>query len=122
MLKKILVNLSLNALALYITIQLVDTITIVGGLKTYVLASFIIAIANLLVKPALKIVSFPLKYATLGLSLIVINILIFFLIDQSMNYLFGIQYDLLIQENLVTYVKSGIIFGVVNWLEHLILK
>jgi len=74
------------------------------------------------IKPTLKILSFPLKYATLGLSIIAINIITFYLVDQIMNYKFGIQYDILMQENLVTYVKSGIIFGVINWLEHLIIK
>jgi len=121
-LKKILISLGLNGLALYATAQFLENLSIVGGLKTYIIASVIIAAVNLSIKPALKILSFPLKYATLGLSIILINIIAFYLVDQIMNYQFGIQYDILIQENLVTYVKSGIIFGVINWIEHLIIK
>lgn len=122
MIKKILIGLALNAFALYGTAELIDEVTIVGGIQTYAYASIIIAALNLLVKPALKLVTFPLKFLTLGLSIVAINIFIFFLADQAMDTLFGIKYDIVIQEDLVTYIKSGIIFGVLNWLEHLIIK
>lgn len=120
--KKVAIGLAANGAALYLTEQLIAEITVSGGFITYVYAAIIIGAINMFVKPILKAITLPLKYLTLGLSLVAINIVLFFLTDLSLELLFGLKHDIIIQENLVTYIKSGIIFGAINWLEHLIIK
>lgn len=122
MIKKVAIGLALNGAALYLTEQLISEITVSGGFITYIYAAIIIGAINTFIKPVLKTITLPIKYLTLGLSLVVINIVLFFLTDLSLELLFGLKHDLIIQENLVTYIKSGIIFGAINWLEHLIIK
>jgi putative membrane protein len=122
MIKKAALGLLLNGAALYLTQHLIGEVSIGGGLITYVYAAIIIGAINLFVKPVLKIVTLPVKYLTLGLSLILINVFVFYLSDQALELLFGLKHDLIVQEDLVTYIKSGIIFGAINWLEHLIIK
>ncbi len=122
MFRKIIVNLLLNGLALYGTVTMLEFISIQGGFVTYVWAGLILGLLNALVKPVLKVISFPLKFVTMGLSLLVINIIIFYLADISMEQLFGLEYDIVMETDLVSYAKVGILFGVINWAEHLIIR
>ena len=48
-----------------------------GRVTTYLLIALIFSLVNLLVKPVLKLLSFPLLLLTLGLFLIVINAAMF---------------------------------------------
>lgn len=54
-------------------------------------ASFILAILNLLVRPILIILTFPITVVTLGLFLLVINGLTLFMTDALMGDAFEIQ-------------------------------
>lgn len=122
MFKKILINIKINALSLYAVTKILDVVAVEGGFLTYVYAGLIIATLNLTVKPILKVVTLPLQFMTVGLSLIALNIIIFYMADASMEYFFGLQRDIIMQTDLVSYVKVGMLFGAINWAEHLIIK
>jgi len=122
MFKTILITILVNGLSLLATDKLSTQFTIEGGYLTLVYASLILGILNGILKPALKLVTFPLKYLTLGISTIVINIFIFIIADVSMEALFGLTHDLIVQKELASYVIIGMIFGTVNWISNLILK
>ncbi|WP_067727114.1 phage holin family protein [Oceanobacillus damuensis] len=72
MLLRWIVSLVLNAVALIAVAQLFDSFQL-KGFGTALLASFILAILNILVKPILIILTLPITILTLGLFLIVIN-------------------------------------------------
>src|SRR5690625_5732548 len=65
-------SIILNAIALIAVAQLFDSFHL-EGFGTAILASFILSILNVLVKPILIIFTLPITFLTLGLFLFVIN-------------------------------------------------
>jgi putative membrane protein len=119
--KKIIIGIVLNGLALYVLTLLVDEITYTGGLKFFVLGGIVIGILNTIVKPILKVISLPIIFLTGGLFLIAINAgLLWFL-----SYFLGViefRDVTLIFPNIGSYAIGALVFGVVNWAEHLVIK
>lgn len=122
MLKKLLLSIGFNALVLFAAQYILNDLSVAGGLKTYIYFGLIFGIANAILKPILKLLTIPIKYATLGLSLILINILMFIVADLTLEEIFGTEYDLVIQKNIATYLKTGIVVGAFNWVKNIILK
>lgn len=122
MLTKILLSIGFNSLVLFVSQYLLQDLSIAGGLKTYIYFGLAFGIANGILKPILKLLTIPAKYATLGLSLVIINILMFIIVDLSLEEVFGTEYDIILQKNLATYIKTGIVVGAFNWLKNIILK
>lgn len=122
MLNKILLSIGFNALILYISQYLLADLSVAGGLRTYIYFGLIFGISNALIKPVLKLLTIPIKYVTLGISVIIINILMFVISDVILELLFQNTYDLVLQKNLATYIKTGIVVGAFNWLKNIILK
>ena len=120
MLKSIVASISLNALLLYITTTITSLVSVEGGLITYAIFGAIFAILNTILKPVLKIISLPLKFATFGFTIILVNCLILYASDLGIDVLLGSGYDLVIAKELATYIKVGILFGVLNWTKNLI--
>ncbi|MFD1607841.1 phage holin family protein [Oceanobacillus luteolus] len=69
---RFLISLALNTVALLIVDQLFTSFHI-DGIGTAILASIILAILNVLLKPLLIILTLPITILTFGLFLIVIN-------------------------------------------------
>jgi hypothetical protein len=46
----------------------------------------------------------------------------FIIVDLSLEEIFGTEYDIILQKNLATYIKTGIVVGAFNWLKNIILK
>ena len=61
------------ALAVWIVAAVVPGVQVQHGVTNYLVIAVIFAIVNVLVRPVLKLLSFPLLILTLGLFLIVIN-------------------------------------------------
>lgn len=72
MFKRWLVSIVLNAIAIIVVAQLFSGFHI-AGFGTAILASFVLAILNVLVKPFLIILTLPITIFTLGLFLFVVN-------------------------------------------------
>ena len=121
MLKKALIGVILNGIALYVLVSLVEEISYTGGIKFFIIAGLVIGLLNTFVKPLLKIVSLPFVLITAGLFLIVINALILWITSYFLNI---IEF----RDVTFTFVGTGsyligaILFGVVNWAEHLLIK
>ena len=95
-----------NAVALYVAFYLVPGFTVSGSWEQYLIAGFVLALLNLIVRPILKLISFPLILLTLGLFTFVINILILWLLDYLVTFV-TIQ-------SLFALVMATIIVSVVN--------
>ncbi len=65
------------AAAVWLVAAYVPGIQVQEGVSSYLLIALIFSLVNLLVKPVLKLLSFPLLLLTLGLFLIVINAAMF---------------------------------------------
>jgi putative membrane protein len=74
----LLLRLILTAIAAYFAARLVPGVQI-SDAKTAILVAIVLAILNTFLKPILVLLTIPITVLTLGLFLLVINILIIFL-------------------------------------------
>ncbi|MEX1064165.1 MAG: phage holin family protein [Candidatus Paceibacterota bacterium] len=104
----IIIGLFSNILALYLANIWVEGFAIVGGIKGYLIAGLVLGILSLIVKPVLKIISFPLIFISLGLFIIVINAIVLWLTGQLTNFI--------IIESNVALLWATVIVSLVNFI------
>jgi len=120
MLKKIGLGIVLNGLALYGASYFLTDIVYTGGVKFFIVGGFVIGVLNTLIKPLMKILSFPFIFFSAGLFIIVINAIIFWLTVKLVNAI-SISDVSVIVSSPWTYVLAALIFGVINWILHIII-
>jgi putative membrane protein len=74
---RLLARFLVVAAAVWLVAVYVPGVTVSEGVGSYFWIALVFAAVNLLVKPALKLLSFPLLLLTLGLFLVVINAALF---------------------------------------------
>ena len=120
MLTKILISVVLNAAVLKLTTLLIPTvINVNGGLTTFMYFGLVFGIVNTIIKPILNIITLPLRFLTLGLSVIFINALVLYFTNIGLEILFQNQYDLII-EGVGNYLIASLVIGSINWIKNLI--
>lgn len=80
MVKSFILSAAIHVLAIFFLTQLIAGVDIQGGLITLLIAGFSLTILDLIVKPILNIISFPINLITLGLFSIVTNAIILYLL------------------------------------------
>lgn len=121
-LKRIIIGIVLNAGALYAVIYFMDKdITYTGGIAFFAVGGIVMGILNSIVKPILKLLTLPLHIITVGLSLILLNGVIFWIFAVTIDTL-AIEGISLQVTDFITYAFAGAIFGVINWVENLIVS
>jgi len=121
MLRKIIVGVFLNALALYVVTYFITDIHYTGGIVFFLIGGFFIGFLNFFVKPLMKLLSFPLMFLTVGLFSFVINAIIFWLTVEIVNGIHFGDVSVVIGGRL-TYLFAGVIFGLINWLLHFFIR
>ena len=122
MIKKVLLGVVLNALALYGVIYFMPKeITYTGGFLFFLVGGFIIGILNTFVKPIMKLLSFPFVLMTAGLFTIVINAIIFWLTTKLVNGIHISDVTVTVTSPW-TYAIAAIVFGLLNWVIHVFIK
>jgi putative membrane protein len=120
--KNLLVKTIANAGALGVAVWLLKDITLTGdnaGRKaiTLILVALVFGLVNVVVKPVVKLLAFPLFILTLGLITLVINALMLLLTSWLANKL-----DLAFHvEGFGTAVIGALIVSIVSWALHVIL-
>ncbi|MCX5091429.1 phage holin family protein [Streptomyces sp. NBC_00365] len=120
--KNFVVKTIANAGALAVAVWLLDKITLTGtstGKKvgTLLLVALVFGLVNFLVKPVVKVLTFPLFILTLGLITLVVNALMLLLT----SWLAG-KLDLSFHvEGFWTAVVGGLIISVVSWALNVVL-
>ncbi|MBF4986736.1 phage holin family protein [Methylophilus sp. 14] len=104
---KLLVVWVLNALALMAVAYLVPGIH-VANFTAALLAAVVIGFANVLVKPILVILTLPITLLTLGLFLLVINGLLFWLVGHLLQ---GFSVN-----SVLTGVIGALVYSVIAWI------
>jgi putative membrane protein len=74
---RLLARFLVVAAAVWIVATIVPGVVVQEGLTSYLLIALLFALVNVLVKPVLKLLAFPLLLLTLGLFLVVINAALF---------------------------------------------
>ena len=95
------------AAAVWIAAAYVPGVTVREGVSSYLVITAIFAVVNVLVKPVLKLLSFPLLLLTLGLFLVVINAALFGLT--------ALLTDRLDVAGITPAVIASLVISVVTW-------
>lgn len=120
--KKFVVKTLANAVALGVAVWLIKGITLTGTNTAHkvlalILVALVFGVVNWLVKPIVKLLSFPLFLITLGLFTLVVNALMLLLT----SYLSGrLKIDFHVAGFWPALV-GGLLVSVVAWALHLIL-
>ncbi|MEU1404235.1 phage holin family protein [Streptomyces sp. NPDC005728] len=120
--KNFVVKTIANAGALAVAVWLLDKITLTGdntGKKvgTLIVVALIFGLVNFLVKPIMKVLTFPLFILTLGLITLVVNALMLLLTSWVCGKL-DLSFHV---EGFWTAVLGGLIISIVSWALHLVL-
>jgi putative membrane protein len=111
-----------NAGALAVAVWLLDKITLTGdstGKKagTLILVALIFGLVNFLVKPVVKVLTFPLFILTLGLITLIVNALMLMLTSWLADKL-DLSFHV---EGFWTAVLGGLIISIVSWALNVVL-
>ncbi|MEV5953438.1 phage holin family protein [Streptomyces sp. NPDC051987] len=111
-----------NAGALAVAVWLLDKITLTGDstakkVWTLILVALVFGLVNFLVKPLVKILTFPLFILTLGLITLVVNALMLLLTSWVCGKL-DLSFHV---EGFWTAVLGGLIISIVSWALNMIL-
>ncbi|GAA3126603.1 phage holin family protein [Streptomyces rectiviolaceus] len=120
--KNFVVKTIANAAALAVAVWLLDKITLTGdntGKKTLTLivVALLFGLVNFLVKPIVKVLTFPLFILTLGLITLVVNALMLLLTSWLADK-FDVSFHV---EGFWTAVLGGLIISVVSWAMNVVL-
>lgn len=74
MIRRLLVAILVSSVALWAADWLLGGLVVTGGVKGYLVAGTVLGLLNTLVRPILKLITFPLILVTFGLFTVVINI------------------------------------------------
>lgn len=121
LIRRFILGIVLNVAALYGVTLVLEQVHYEGGVLFFLIGGMLIGLLNSFLKPILKLVSFPLVFLTGGFFLVIINALIFWLAEYLITILDFSGVSLTI-EGFHTYLLAAVIFGVVNWFTHWILK
>lgn len=121
MIKRIIIGIILNAAALYGVIYFLPEIRYTGGVAFFALGGLIMGVLNTIVKPILKLITLPLHLLTMGLSLIILNGIIFWIFKTAIDTIVveGITMHV---PGITAYLLAGFMFGLINWGEHLLIR
>lgn len=104
----IIVQILINAVAIYIAACFVNGINVSGGIASLIIIGAVLGIINLVIKPVIKILSLPLIILTFGLFTVIINTICLLLVSFLMTS-FSI-------ENLSSAVLGVLIISLVNYI------
>ena len=120
--KNFVVKTIANAGALAVAVWVLDKITLTGSstgkkIGTLIVVALLFGLVNFLVKPIVKVLTFPLFILTLGLITLVVNALMLLLtswLAGKLNLSFHV-------EGFWTAVLGGLIISIVSWALHIVL-
>ncbi|MDQ0933995.1 phage holin family protein [Streptomyces turgidiscabies] len=120
--KNFVVKTIANAGALGVAVWILDKITLTGDstgkkISTLIVVALLFGLVNFLVKPLVKVLTFPLFILTLGLITLVVNALMLLLTSWLAD-----KFDLSFHvEGFWTAVLGGLIISIVSWALHIVL-
>ena len=79
---RFLIKIAAVAVAVWITTMIVPGIQVTGGLKNYLVIALVLALINATLGTLLKILTWPLAFLSLGLSLLVVNTAMLLITDR----------------------------------------
>jgi len=109
-LAKTVLAVAINGLALYAADKIIPGFSVSGDLKTFAIVALALTLLNWVVKPVLKLLLGPIIVLTLGLGLILVNMLLMYILD--------ISFPEISIEDVPALILSSLLVGVVNFIFH----
>lgn len=106
MIKKIISNIILSALSLYLVSIAVDSMSIYS-LTSLIELSIVFGLLNITIKPLIKLFSLPITFLTLGLFSLVINAFV-------LKFAFAIVPEVYLQ-GFLPAIGASVLLSIVNW-------
>ncbi len=75
----LIIRILISAVAVYVAAMFIPGVVVTGGPLTYVIVAVVLGLLNAFIKPILTILTIPITVITLGLFLLVINVLMVYL-------------------------------------------
>ncbi|MFA5748318.1 MAG: phage holin family protein [Candidatus Absconditabacterales bacterium] len=122
-LKQFIVNIVINSVILYLVVKYVPELGFIVKSEykdifvVFGILGFIFWLFNSVLKKILKILTLPIKFLTLGLFSLLLNLVIFYIFGRSVNYL-----DIGITLQLGTLLQTFILSLVITFVYFLIKK
>lgn len=128
MIRSAVAKIIANIIALYVAIAVLSGFSITGGIFTVLVASVVLMLANVFIKPILKLLSLPFVLLTMGFFMVIINAVILWFTEKSILYL-ALQPQLTFLEGMTLnfaawtdYLLAGIILSLVDYVTHWLFK
>ncbi len=88
-----------------------------GGIKGYLIIAAIFSAINTFIKPILKIITLPIRFFTLGAFSLVLNGVVLWMMEASVNFLEleGVETQI---EGWIIYLGAGLILAIFNTVLH----
>jgi putative membrane protein len=119
--KKAIIGVVLNGAALYGLTLAMEEVTYTGGVTFFIVGGVLMGFLNWAVKPIMKAISLPFIFITGGLFLILINGGLLWFLSYFLDIVQFREVSLTFP-NLGSYAIGAVVFGVINWVEHMIIK
>lgn len=110
---RIIIRILINAAALWVAAQLLDGITLSDQPVAVLIVAIVFGLINGLIRPIVKLLTFPITIVTLGLFTLVINAAMLQLTDWLTSGLNVVGFW--------TSIFGGIIISLVSWLLSMLL-
>ncbi len=116
---RLLINIVCNGLILIACSKILSTTLQIQSMENLILYSIILYIFNLLIKPIVKLINFPLKILTLGVSSVIIQACIILFCVSFSNIILQ-NNGIIITNDFISYIKVGIVIGILDYIKNLI--
>ena len=111
---RFLIQAAANALGILLASLAIPGFAYSGSLKNLVLAGIFLGLANAIVRPLLKVLSFPLIILTLGLFLVVVNMIVLKIADYAFDALSIASIGALFWGTVLISVINGLVLAFVK--------
>lgn len=81
----LIIRILISAVAVYVASLFIPGISVSGGPTTYLIVAVVLGLLNAFIKPILTVLTIPITIITLGLFLLVINVLMVYLTDYLVS-------------------------------------
>lgn len=126
LLQRLVLAIIANALALYVVQYFLEDqgFLITKGVLGFALVGAVLGILNTIIKPLLKLVSFPFMLVSMGLFLIVINAVMLFFTEYIFNSVFADIFEVTftVGEGIWSYLLAALLLSIANTVTHWLLK
>ncbi len=107
----ILVSLLINAAALWVATEMVDGISFTGTVPTLLGVALVFGVLNVVVRPILKLLTFPFLILTLGLFIFVLNA-VMLLLTSAASQALGLGFHV---EGFVPALIGALIVSIISY-------